>query len=107
MFSDICGSYNKYWGKACSDRHIIESNLIIAILNDIEELTSYVEEQDIITNIESKVRELNLQLQTQLNSVNKEIQNINHKKQLLFDCWLMEFFLKKITGKYCNKMKIL
>ena len=79
----VCGSYNKYGSKACSDHHIIESNLIIAILNDIEELTSYVEEQDIITNIESKVRELHLQLQTQLNSVNKEIQNIKQQKTTL------------------------
>nr|WP_246869695.1 hypothetical protein [Priestia megaterium] len=51
----VCGAYNKHGGKACSDHHVKEDNLVSSILSDIEIILADVKEKNLFTKLEKKM----------------------------------------------------
>jgi site-specific DNA recombinase len=79
----VCGSYNKHGGKACTDHHVIEDNLASAILGDIEKILANVNEQNLLTKIEKKMKKEFEKLDKELSSINRQIDNITIQKTKL------------------------
>jgi len=50
----ICGSYNKHRSKACSDHHVIETELESAILSDFENMFKEAKAEDFFVLAEEK-----------------------------------------------------
>lgn len=105
----ICGSYNKHGSKACSDHHVIESDLITAILKDIERLIEGVEEKSILSKFESKMKKQLNQWGKELQSVNKQITNIQKQKtnliQLLASEVITQDEYRNVVNENENSLK--
>jgi site-specific DNA recombinase len=79
----VCGSYNKHGGKACSDHHVKEDNLVWSILSDIEIILADVKEKNLLTKFEKKMNKEFEKLNKQLSAVNRQIDDIGMQKTKL------------------------
>ncbi|MEH7483331.1 recombinase family protein [Neobacillus drentensis] len=79
----VCGSYNKHGSKACSDHHVIEDDLITAILQDVQRLIADVNEQKLLSKLESKMKKQLVQHEKELTVIKKNINNIEKQKTKL------------------------
>ncbi|MEH7009355.1 recombinase family protein [Neobacillus niacini] len=79
----VCGSYNKHGSKACSDHHVIEEKLASAILDDINKLLVNVNQHNLFSKLDMKMKKEFDQLNKQLKSINRQIDDHGIQKTKL------------------------
>lgn len=79
----ICGSYNKYGSKACSSHHVKEANLILSILKDVDYLLANINEKDVLSKLETKLKKQFNLYEKELQSIDKKILEIKTEKRKL------------------------
>ena len=77
----MCGNYNKHGIKACSDHLVRESDLILAILNDIQALVSNLSNESIIAKLESKLNKQKQQNEKQIKTLDNKIEKLKNRKR--------------------------
>ncbi|HWO74645.1 MAG TPA: recombinase family protein [Bacillus sp. (in: firmicutes)] len=77
----VCGNYNKHGIKACSEHLIRESDLILAILNDIQTLASNLNNESIIAKLESQLNKQKQQNEKQIKTLDNKIEKLRNRKR--------------------------
>ena len=77
----VCGNYNKHGIKACSEHFIRESDLILAILNDIQSLASNLNNEGIIDKLEAQLNKQKQQNEKQIKALDNKIKKLKNRKR--------------------------
>ncbi len=81
----ICGSYNKYGKKACSNHSIREVELTQTILDDLKALSTAISKRTYLDKLNGKLEKANQAYQKKLNSLGLEIEKLSVKKVKLIN----------------------
>jgi len=98
----ICGNYNKHGIKACSDHLIRESDLKLAILDDIKKLACSLDNQVILQSIESKLKKQKKNAENQIASFSKELDRLKLKKKRSLNLLIDEKISKEDYDDFVN-----
>ncbi|MGM0836546.1 MAG: recombinase family protein [Bacillota bacterium] len=96
----ICGSYNKYGIKACSDHLVRESDLILAVLTDLKDISNSINNLDLDHNINQKIEKHLKQSDAKVKKIEDQIVRIKKRKKKALDDYYDEMITKEEYEEY-------
>lgn len=97
----VCGNYYKHGKHVCSQHSIRENNLTGFILEDLRRLTNSLNENDVMEQLEFKVKRAAKQAEKQVQSLSKQIEKLKGEKKgfikLLASGTITETEYKEVT----------
>lgn len=77
----ICGTYYKHGKRCCTQHRVNEAELVETILNDLRSMTTVLDEQAVMTKLESKLQLSAKQAERQLMSLSKQVERLKEEKK--------------------------
>lgn len=77
----VCGTYYKHGKRCCTQHRVNEAELVETILNDLRSMTTALEEQAVMTKLESKLQQSAKQAERLLMSLSKQIERLKEEKK--------------------------
>ncbi|WFA83414.1 MULTISPECIES: recombinase family protein [Paenibacillus] len=81
----LCGSYNKYGSKKCTDHLVRETELISVILHDIQMLVSNLSNDAVIKKLENQLRKQKQQNEKVLRTLDTQMEKLRNRKKQAHD----------------------
>lgn len=100
----ICGNYNKHGSKACSNHLTKESDLVEAILNDLNELASSINNQSHLNSLQSKLQKQKQAAKKKIDSNISEIEKLKSKKKKTLSLLVEEAITKEDYNEFIKEM---
>ncbi|WP_286230564.1 recombinase family protein [Neobacillus mesonae] len=100
----ICGNYNKHGLKACGDHLVREADLKLAILNDLKNLASILDNQEILQTLETKVIQQKKNSEKQIIALEKELDILKQKKKKSLNLFIDEKISKADYDEFVSDM---
>jgi site-specific DNA recombinase len=91
----ICGSYNKYGKKACSNHAIREAVLTQILLDDLKVMSNAINKGNYLEQINAKLEKAKKAYQKQISALSFEIDKLNQKKVKLINLLADELITKE------------
>ncbi|MBY6088210.1 recombinase family protein [Priestia flexa] len=98
----MCGNYNKHGIKACTDHLIREADLKLAILNDLKNLASILDNQEILQTLETKLNLQKKNSEKQIRDFEKELDRLKQKKKKSLNLFIDEKISKADYDDFIN-----
>lgn len=102
----VCGNYDKYGHKSCSDHIVRESELSNAILTDIKYLISKLKNKNFITTLENTINKQKKKAEKDLNACTKEIETLKLQKSKAIEFLVNEVITKNDYDEYVKDLNV-
>lgn len=98
----ICGNYNKHGMKACTNHLVRESDLSLAILNDIKDLAAALGNDNILEKLDKKLKKQRVNDEKQIISIDNEVTKLKNRKKKALDDYYDEKIPKEDYDDYTH-----
>ncbi|MGE8203055.1 recombinase family protein [Heyndrickxia sp. NPDC080065] len=102
----VCGNYNKHGITACNDHLTRESDLILAILNDIQTLASNLNNEKIFAKLEAQLNKQKQYNEQEIKNLDKKLEKLKNRKRKAQDEYYDEEISKKEYNEYINSVNL-